>query len=1040
MTKVIKKLKKHLPTLILVVLVLSFSFGFGSPVAAAYTQAQFEELLQQVSSGGTINLAQMNYSDLTKDQWAQLVDAVAANKGSEARSAGKESLKESASNIAKLPWNIIQHTIVAVVTFVTNLIISVEGFFLVRLSQILLSIVKYNDFVASPAVNIGWTLVRDVSNLFFVVVLLAIAIGTIIRVESYNFKKLLPKVIIMAILVNFSLTIAGLILDFAQVVMMTFVAGFSELGGSGNLAEVLHIKDMIKAAATTSTSGSWTEDVNIISAVATSVVAVIFLIIAILVVLVIVVVLVARMIILWLLLVLSPLAYILAAFPQGMKYAQQWWTEFTKYAIIGPVLAFFLWLAFAVVEKTGGEISEYGLSVDSSGTQTEFAGLVSSASTIDTQSASIFTGIGDVNNLLSLIIGIGMLLGGLMAAQQMGVAGGQFAGKVAGQIRQKGFAAVKAPVQWGLKRADDLQAGIQKTALNLPGVRNLAQSRFGRATGLDIMRREGGIKLRTIPDAWSKRAARVEAQRLGRGGAVTEDVFNRIIPLSKAKTDEARRLRAIQVLNEQKIVGATSTDSEEILDNMIVQDLDKKGRVKKGREIHAEAKLRELMTDHNPNELVFKMQEKFGNDFGKGLLGTARELEIDQSTGKIQYSTHNLQEAIRHMFSRFGEDLQSQIMFDAGEVGFANNDPNTKYMSAKDSKTGRFMMLTKDKQDIDEQGRVQQIRDLKTGEVRDKTLYDKQQELADRYYSKLQGRPFIQKYVWQNLIKEARVKNAQGETETVGTGIQEFGLIDLINNPTALVAEFHQAKPETATRLYENLDILADTEQVLKDNAAKSAAAGDRVWQEKFTRAANALNHLMRRVVAKQLPGKSRDYAANNVELSTAIQQSADEKRVRFPNLFAPGAGPAGGGPTGAGPAGGGPTVGPISIENISNIQNDTNIQNVLNNEVEPAIEALTQDQGGESRSTKRVRSRDLETILDQISDQLVSMETEIRTKMGDSVAQQFRNYLGSINERVYQAGLTGMTWDERQKMARDLSLAIKKFRPEEPEEQEGNP
>jgi len=64
----------------------------------------------------------------------------------------------------------------------------------------------------------------------FILILLIIAFATILRQESYS-KKLLPKLLIMAVLINFSRTIFGLLIDFSQVIMLTFVNAFSAGGG-----------------------------------------------------------------------------------------------------------------------------------------------------------------------------------------------------------------------------------------------------------------------------------------------------------------------------------------------------------------------------------------------------------------------------------------------------------------------------------------------------------------------------------------------------------------------------------------------------------------------------------------------------------------------------------------------------------------------------------------------------------------------------------------------------------------------------------------
>src|SRR3989344_3057980 len=58
----------------------------------------------------------------------------------------------------------------------------------------------------------GWAFSRDVVNLFFIFILLFIAIATILQIESYGAKKLLVWLVLVALLVNFSLLAARFII------------------------------------------------------------------------------------------------------------------------------------------------------------------------------------------------------------------------------------------------------------------------------------------------------------------------------------------------------------------------------------------------------------------------------------------------------------------------------------------------------------------------------------------------------------------------------------------------------------------------------------------------------------------------------------------------------------------------------------------------------------------------------------------------------------------------------------------------------------
>ena len=68
----------------------------------------------------------------------------------------------------------------------------------------------------------GWTISRDVANIFFNLILLIIAIATIMRIQSYGAKSLLPKLIVIALIINFSLSIGYVIIDFSNLLSRGF--------------------------------------------------------------------------------------------------------------------------------------------------------------------------------------------------------------------------------------------------------------------------------------------------------------------------------------------------------------------------------------------------------------------------------------------------------------------------------------------------------------------------------------------------------------------------------------------------------------------------------------------------------------------------------------------------------------------------------------------------------------------------------------------------------------------------------------------------
>ncbi|KKR75141.1 MAG: hypothetical protein UU18_C0013G0001, partial [Parcubacteria group bacterium GW2011_GWB2_40_8] len=68
----------------------------------------------------------------------------------------------------------------------------------------------------------GWKLMRDFANLFFIFIILYIAIATILQIGTYGGKELLVKVIVVAVLINFSLLFARMIIDASHVLAWSF--------------------------------------------------------------------------------------------------------------------------------------------------------------------------------------------------------------------------------------------------------------------------------------------------------------------------------------------------------------------------------------------------------------------------------------------------------------------------------------------------------------------------------------------------------------------------------------------------------------------------------------------------------------------------------------------------------------------------------------------------------------------------------------------------------------------------------------------------
>src|SRR3989344_5568912 len=115
-------------------------------------------------------------------------------------------------------------------------LIGVATAFLLRFASFLVdfAIDLQDKILTNELIEFGWTVVRDIANLGFVLVIIVIAFAVILRFREYGTQKLLFRLIAAAILVNFSLTIAGVFIDFTQVITNFFWSRISEQTAIGS--------------------------------------------------------------------------------------------------------------------------------------------------------------------------------------------------------------------------------------------------------------------------------------------------------------------------------------------------------------------------------------------------------------------------------------------------------------------------------------------------------------------------------------------------------------------------------------------------------------------------------------------------------------------------------------------------------------------------------------------------------------------------------------------------------------------------------------
>ncbi len=269
------------------------------------------------------------------------------------------------------------------------------------------------DILNNPMISVGWGITRDLANLGFVLFIIIIAIATILRAQQYGAKSTLGKLIAVALLVNFSLLFAGVFIDFSNMLTNYFIKSITpggDIGGLGpslanafGIQNLLNVKDATGMSSLLALKGQY-------MVIASSFFVAAFTFLGALSLLALATMFLVRYIVLSILLILVPMAFLFVVFPATGKLFSQWLSQFMKWIIFAPAASFFLYLAVYMTINYGKMMNDLATSSQGIGTanQMNFANL-----TINQP----------LQTIGRMVIVIGLLLGGLITANSMGIHG-----------------------------------------------------------------------------------------------------------------------------------------------------------------------------------------------------------------------------------------------------------------------------------------------------------------------------------------------------------------------------------------------------------------------------------------------------------------------------------------------------------------------------------------------------------------------------------------------------------------------------------------
>ena len=258
---------------------------------------------------------------------------------------------------AAVAWILLFLTwVMGMVLFVVNLIFE----FILQFS-----IVRFKELAGIA--DVGWSAIRDVSNIFFIFILLYIAIKTVLDVGG-DTKKLILRVILAALLINFSGALARVVIDSGNVLTLMFwesAKGKDSGGKTGTIgARIINGIELVRVSGLAKAPPGLPEDVGVPSASPTETIGfwtiviqgiggLIFVLVTIFLLGIATYMFVRRALYLVFLIMVSPFAFLIFAFQGFTGAASKWWSTLVCHTFFAPIFMVLFSVSIKVVESAG---------------------------------------------------------------------------------------------------------------------------------------------------------------------------------------------------------------------------------------------------------------------------------------------------------------------------------------------------------------------------------------------------------------------------------------------------------------------------------------------------------------------------------------------------------------------------------------------------------------------------------------------------------------------------------------------------------------
>ncbi len=332
---------------------------------------------------------------------------------------------------------------------------------------LLITVFQYSTYFGnSEGMLVAWSVLRDLGNIVLLFGFIFIGLQTILNIGHFSVSKALPRLVIFAILINFSLFVSEAIVDVSNVFASTFYTQAAQVdctqnanmlkcaneGIVGNVMREAGISGFLGlqgfADITTADEGTKAFFLYFCLLIMVLVMIVVFLAA--------VVLFIIRAVLLMLLLVTSPIGFVGMAIPQLEEFSKTWWKKLISNAFFAPIFLLMILVGLKIMDGASGIFNPGG---------TSLATAVMQGS----------TGTGGIFILYSLIIGF--MIAALASAKSMGAMGGSF---VVGKATALGKSTLS-----GAKTAALYPGGVAARA-GIGGIANAAQKAYEGKSGQRI--------------------------------------------------------------------------------------------------------------------------------------------------------------------------------------------------------------------------------------------------------------------------------------------------------------------------------------------------------------------------------------------------------------------------------------------------------------------------------------------------------------------------------------------------------------------------